>query len=96
MGPRDSKGRSLRDLDLTRRLMRYPCSYMIYTDAFDRLPAAAKALVYERMWQILSGAAGLKASTTHTLTAADRRAIVEILRETKKDLPAYFTAAATP
>src|SRR5688500_9776879 len=27
-GPRDSKGRSLRDLDLTRRLLRYPCSFM--------------------------------------------------------------------
>ncbi len=54
-GPRDSKGRSLRDLDLTRRLLRYPCSYMIYTEAFDALPAAAKAVVYERLWAILSG-----------------------------------------
>ena len=56
-GPRDSKGRSLRDLDLTRRLFRYPCSYMIYTEAFDALPAATKAIVYERMWAILSGTA---------------------------------------
>src|SRR5262245_54120475 len=37
-GPRDSKGRSLRDLALDRRLLRYPCSYMIYTEAFDALP----------------------------------------------------------
>ena len=93
-GPRDSKGRSLRDLDLTRRLLRYPCSYMIYTEAFDGLPAAAKALVYERMWQILSGAA--KAGDDSKLTAADRRAVVEILRETKKGLPAYFAPSATP
>ena len=64
---------------------------MIYTEAFDGLPAAAKALVYERMWQVLSGAA--KDVDYSKLTAADRRAIVEILRETKKDLPAYFTAA---
>ena len=28
-GPRDKQGRSLRDIDLTRRLFRYPCSYMI-------------------------------------------------------------------
>ena len=41
-GPRDSKGRSLRDLDLARRLLRYPCSYMIYTDAFDALPPATQ------------------------------------------------------
>ena len=51
-GPRDKKGRSLRDLDLTRRLLRYPCSYMIYNEAFDALPSAAKGLVYERMWGI--------------------------------------------
>ena len=87
-GPRDSKGRSLRDLDLSQRLLRYPCSYMIYTDAFDALPAAAKALVYERMWEILSGKA--KDPEYAKLSAADRRAIVEILRETKKALPDYF------
>ena len=87
-GPRDSKGRSLRDLDLTRRLFRYPCSYMIYTEAFDALPAATKAIVYERMWAILSGAA--KEPEYSRLSAADRRAIIEILRETKKDLPPYF------
>jgi hypothetical protein len=87
-GPRDSKGRSLRDLDLTRRLLRYPCSYMIYTEAFDALPAAAKALVYERMWAILSGNA--KDPEYSTLSTADRRAIIEILRETKKGLPPYW------
>src|SRR5688500_8691521 len=55
-GPRDTKGRSLRDLDLTRRLLRYPCSYMIYTEAFDALEPPVKAVVYDRMWRILSGA----------------------------------------
>jgi len=87
-GPRDSKGRSLRDLDLTRRLLRYPCSYMIYTEAFDALPPTAKAIVYERLWEILSGA--VKDPEYSSLAAADRRAVVEILRETKKGLPAYF------
>ena len=28
-GPRDAHGRSLRQLDLHTRLMRYPCSYLI-------------------------------------------------------------------
>lgn len=87
-GPRDGKGRSLRDLDLTRRLLRYPCSYMIYTEAFDALPSATKAFVYERMWAILSGTA--KDGDYSKLSPADRRAIVEILRETKKDLPPYW------
>jgi hypothetical protein len=93
-GPRDSKGRSLRDLDLTRRLLRYPCSYMIYTEAFDALPPATLAIVYERMWAILSGA--VTDADYAKLSPADRRAIIEILRETKSGLPAYFTAARKP
>ena len=88
-GPRDGKGRSLRQLDLERRLMRYPCSYMIYTEVFDALPEAAKAAVYERMWAILSGRE--KGGSYDRLAIADRRAVVEILRETKTGLPVYFT-----
>jgi len=87
-GPRDHRGRSLRDLDLRRRLMRYPCSYMIYTEAFDALPKPAKEAVYRRMWQILSGE--VTAARYERLAPADRKAVLEILRETKKDLPEYF------
>jgi hypothetical protein len=93
-GPRDSKGRSLRELDLTRRLLRYPCSYMIYTEAFDALPPAAKGIVFERMWQVLSGAA--TDWDYSKLTPADRRAIVEILGDTKVGLPDYFKATHVP
>jgi len=89
-GPHDSRGRSLRALDLSHRLLRYPCSFMIYTDAFDALPAAVKNLVYERMWEVLSGKETNKVYVR--LSLADRRAIVEILRETKKGLPEYFRA----
>ena len=82
---RDSKGRSLRDLDLQKRLLRYPCSYMIYSDAFDALPAEAKNAIYRRMWQVLSGAE--KSKKYARLSAADRRAVLEILHETKPDFP---------
>jgi hypothetical protein len=88
LGPRDTKGRSLRALDLTRRLFRYPCSYLIYSEGFDALPAVAKDAVYARMWRILSGEERQRPYST--LSLADRRAIVEILRDTKKDLPGYF------
>ena len=88
-GPRDSKGRSLRDLDLTRRLLQYPCSYMIYSEAFDQLPRPARLAIYWRMWQVLSGAD--PAPKYARLSQADRQAMIEILRETKKDLPDFFT-----
>ena len=87
-GPRDKQGRSLRQLDLGNRLMRYPCSYMIYSPAFDGMPGAAKDAVYARMWEILSGKD--KDRKYARLTAADRAAVVGILLQTKKDLPKYF------
>jgi hypothetical protein len=90
-GPRDRLGRSLRDLDLRRRLMRYPCSYLIYSPLFDKLPAHAKDAIYRRMWQVLSGKD--RAARYTRLSSADRQAITEILRDTKKDLPDYFRSS---
>jgi hypothetical protein len=86
-GPFDRQGRSLRQFDLRRRLMRYPCSYMIYSAAFDELPAEARAAVYRRLWDVLSGA---DQSAAEKLSVADRRAVLEILRATKAGLPEYF------
>src|SRR5688500_19460620 len=57
-GPRDRKGRSLRDLNLQDRLLKYPCSYLIYSAPFDGMPASAKAAVYGRLWDVLSGQIG--------------------------------------
>jgi hypothetical protein len=87
-GPRDRRGRSLRRLDLEKRLMRYPLSYMIYAPAFDNLPAAAKDAVYARLWAVLSGKD--RAAKYTKLSAEDRAAVVAILLETKSGLPAYF------
>jgi len=87
-GPRDRNGRSLRQLDLGRRLLKYPCSYMIYAEAFDGLPAEARAAIYARMWEVLSG--GDRSPQYARLSRSDRQAIVEILRDTKKGLPDYF------
>ena len=92
-GPRDAKGRSLRDLQLRGRLMKYPCSYLIYSPSFDALPSMAKAMVYQRLWEVLSGKD--QSPRYDQLTSADRRAIVEILQDTKPDLPDYFSASVT-
>jgi hypothetical protein len=91
-GPRDSQGRSLRDFELHRRLFKYPCSYMIYTPAFDALPAAAKSAVYDRLWVVLSGRD--TQPRYRGLAPQDRQAIISILRETKRDLPASFGTGA--
>ena len=88
-GPRDANGRSLHQLDLTRRLMKYPCSYLIYSTAFDALPPAAKDPVYRRMWAVLGGEES-GSRYRSALSFDDRQAIVEILRATKADLPGYF------
>ena len=91
-GPRDRKGRSLYDLDLTRRLMKYPCSYLIYSPEFDALPPLAKDPIYKRLWAILSSQEQ-DPRYRSVLSLADRQAILAILRDTKKDLPAYFAGA---
>jgi hypothetical protein len=89
-GPKDSQGRSLRQFDLERRLMKYPCSYMIYSSAFDALPEDLKDATYARIWRILSGEE--RGKRYASLTLENRRAVVQILRETKKRLPDYFQA----
>ena len=48
-GPRDRKGRSLRDFDLKTRLFRYPLSYMIYSPSFDALPDWVRSRIYARI-----------------------------------------------
>ena len=87
-GPRDGQDRSLRDLDLRRGLMRYPCSYMIYTAAFDALPEPALEAIYRRIWSILSGEESGR--PYDRLSADDRQAVIEILLDTKPGLPDYF------
>jgi hypothetical protein len=84
-GPTDEKGRSLREFDLTTRMFKYPCSYLIYSESFDRLPENLKDQVYGRLYEVLSGKDTSK-EFAH-LTGEDREAILEILLATKKDLP---------
>jgi len=79
-GPRDRKGRSLRDFDLRTRLFRYPLSYMIYSRAFDALPASVKDPLYRKLYD--------------SLATAGRRDIIEILRDTKSSLPSYWREPA--
>ncbi|MCA9146381.1 MAG: hypothetical protein KDB05_26545 [Planctomycetales bacterium] len=83
-GPRDSQGRSLRDFDLQTRMFKYPCSYMIYSLSFDHLPDTMKQYVLSRLHDLLTGK-DTSEEFSH-LSSDDRKAILEILTETKPDL----------
>jgi hypothetical protein len=72
-GPRDSKGRSLYQLNLQTRVFEYPLSYMIYSDAFNALPADVRTAVYRRFATELPKKGPLG------------QAALEILRETKPE-----------
>jgi hypothetical protein len=87
-GPRDKQGRSLRDLDMTTRMFKYPCSYLIYSKSFDGLPSQSRDYVLQRLWDVLSGNDTSK-EFSH-LSPTDRRTILEILCETKNGLPDYW------
>ena len=87
-GPHDPQGRSLRELDLTTRLFKHPCSYLIYSEAFDGLPVESRDYVWQRLFDILSGQ-DQSAKFAH-LSQDDRQAILDILRDTKARLPDYY------
>jgi len=81
--PKDRRGRSLAEMDLRTRLLKYSCSYLVYSDAFSALPAEVKRAVYRQMFAILGDASPRYAH----LSLVDRRDIADILRDTVRDLP---------
>jgi hypothetical protein len=89
-GPSDKQGRSLRDFDLQRRLFKYPMSYMVYSEAFDALPGDVRDRIYQRVYDILTRKD--QSPKFNRLSNEDRRAILEILRDTKPGLPSYWAA----
>jgi hypothetical protein len=88
-GRKDTQGRSLRQFDLQTRLFKYPCSYVIYSEAFDQLPPELRSDIYQRLWDILSGKD--TRPEFQMLSSDTKRAILEILHETKAGLPEYWS-----
>ena len=91
-GPRDSKGRSLRQFDLKTRMFRYPCSYLIYSDAMSALPKAVKQRLYRRLAEILSD----RNPGAWKPAPADRQAIAGILRDTHPEFAAAWRGLSLP
>ena len=90
-GPHDRQGRSLYQLDLETRLFKYPCSYLIYGDSFDSLPDPVRIRVLRGLWEVLTGQ-NSDPKFNH-LSRQDRAAILEIVRDTKSNLPRYWMAS---
>ncbi len=88
VGPFDRKGRSLRQLDMNSRMFKYPCSFLIHSEAWDAIPKPMLDYLYQRLFDILTGKD--TSETYARLSKQDRQNILEILRETKKGLPAYW------
>lgn len=87
-GRRDKQGRSLRELHLQGRLFKYPCSYLIESPSFAALPPLARDYVLQRIHDVLTGK-DTSPAFKH-LGKDDRAAILGILRETVKQLPAAW------
>jgi hypothetical protein len=88
VGPRDKRGRSLRDFDMNSRIFKYPCSYMIYSESFDSMPELARERILRRLWEVLTSDE-IKPAFAH-LSASDRKAILEIITATKTNLPSWW------
>jgi hypothetical protein len=85
VGPRDRKGRSLRELQLTTRLMKYPLSYLIDSEQFAALPDLVRRSVWRRIDDVLEGR-DKRPKFAH-LSAMDRAAIREIAGRTSGGPP---------
>jgi hypothetical protein len=88
-GPRDHTGRSLREFDLRTRLFRYPLSYMVYSELFDGMPTAVRQRVYRRVYDVLTGKE--RDEKYGSLSDENRQAILDILVNTKSNLPPYWS-----
>jgi hypothetical protein len=93
-GIKDPQGRSLRDLDLRTRLLRYPLSYLVYSPSFDALPDYARDYVFGRFAAVLQGR-DVSASFTF-MSAADRRDTLQVLTATKPAFAQYLARHAAP
>lgn len=78
---RNPAGASLRDLDLTSRLLRHRCSYMIYSPTFRGLPPALKTRVTAVLEEALREDAAAHAAGAH-LAADEKKIIRQILAAT--------------
>jgi hypothetical protein len=79
-GPKDSRGRSLYDLRMDGTMLEYPFSYMVYSDAFQNLPAEAMEYITAELDYILNP--NTEYEGYEHISRKDKLAIRQILEET--------------
>ena len=83
-GPRDRQRRSLFELDLKRRLYRYRCSPLIYSEQFAGLPVEVREYLFRRLVEVLDGTD--RSPDFASLSDDARGAVLAILHETIPEL----------
>ena len=79
-GKKDSLGRSLRELDLDKRLFKYPFSYLIYSNAYASLPKEVRSIIAKRIKEVLSPEHS--DDTYPHISSSSKKLIAEILDDT--------------
>jgi hypothetical protein len=64
---------------------------VIYSRAFNSIEPALRGLIYKRLFEVLSSAD--RSTDFAGLTPEGKRAALEILTDTKPDLPDYYREA---
>ncbi|MCE9518065.1 MAG: hypothetical protein K8R87_00620 [Verrucomicrobia bacterium] len=81
-------GLSLRELDLMTRLLKHRCSYMIYSSLWDGMHPFIKQSVEAKLWNALKENSPDPAFAY--LPTTEKRAIRQIIKETKPGLPSWW------
>jgi hypothetical protein len=88
-GKHAADSRSLRELDLKQRLMKYRCSHLIHSTQFHALPKPLLKLISQRLHRLLTEPEGEKRYAY--LGGDERKAIAAILVETEPELTAGWS-----
>ncbi len=83
--PTCKDGRSLADFQLNTRLFKYPCSYMVYSEAFTHMPKPLRETVMRQMKDVLTSEPA--ADNQPQLSNSSRKRILAILEETLEGWP---------
>ncbi len=83
--PKSRQGRSLADFQLNQRLFKHPCSYMIYSRAFQSMPDEIRSAVLKKMRLVLDSAPG--PGNHPQLSSSTRAKILRILEDTLPGWP---------